>query len=153
MSIILVMPRFLSDFPQVDSAASSAAGFNKGLLTAMLELGAFVGAILCGFVADRYSRKASIGVGLVWFTIGSVIQTASFGFAQLVVGRTIGGIGIGCVARPAKRIVLMISMLSSTAPVYVSEIAPPNVRGALLVIEEFMIVLGIVVMYYVSMPS
>lgn len=40
-------------------------------------------------------------------------------------------------------------MLSSTAPVYVSEIAPPNIRGALLVIEEFMIVLGIVVMYYV----
>lgn len=95
MSIILVMPRFLADFPEVDSAVSSAAGFNKGLLTAMLELGAFVGAILCGFVADRYSRKASIGVGLIWFMIGSVLQTAANGYALLVVGRTIGGIGIG----------------------------------------------------------
>jgi len=41
-------------------------------------------------------------------------------------------------------------MLSSTAPVYVSEIAPPNVRGALLVVEEFMIVLGICIMYYIT---
>lgn len=95
MSIILVMPRFLADFPEVDTAVTSGAGFNKGLMTAMLELGAFIGAILVGFVADRYSRKMSIAVGLAWFTVGSVIQTASFGFAQLVVGRTIGGIGIG----------------------------------------------------------
>ena len=95
MSIILVMPKFLTDFPEIDSAASSSAGFNKGLMTAMLELGAFLGAILVGFVADRYSRKASIGVGLAWFTIGSVIQTASFHYATLVAGRTIGGIGIG----------------------------------------------------------
>lgn len=136
MSIILVMPRFLGDFPEVDTAVSSSAGFNKGLMTAMLELGAFLGAILVGFVADRYSRKASIAVGLAWFTIGSIIQTASFHYATLVAGRTIGGIGIG--------------MLSSTAPVYVSEIAPPNVRGSLLVVEQFMIVLGICVMYYIT---
>lgn len=40
-------------------------------------------------------------------------------------------------------------MLSSTAPTYISEIAPPNIRGALLVLEQFSIVLGIVVMYYI----
>jgi len=95
MSIILVMPRFLADFPEVDSAVSASAGFHKGLMTAMLELGAFLGAILVGFVADRYSRKASIGVGLAWFTVGSIIQTASFEYATLVAGRTIGGVGIG----------------------------------------------------------
>lgn len=41
-------------------------------------------------------------------------------------------------------------MLSCTAPIYVSEIAPPNVRGALLVMEQFMIVFGIVVMFYIT---
>lgn len=65
----------------------------------------------------------------------SVLQSASYSFAQLVVGRFIGGIGIG--------------VLSSTAPTYISEIAPPNIRGALLVLEQFSIVLGIVVMYYI----
>ncbi|RSH80159.1 hypothetical protein EHS25_007264 [Saitozyma podzolica] len=136
LSIILVMPKFLSDFPDVDTAVSSSAGFNKGIMTAMLELGAFLGAIFVGFVADKYSRKVSIGVGLAWFAVGSTIQTSSFSLAQLIVGRTLGGIGIG--------------MLSCTAPIYVSEIAPPNVRGALLVMEQFMIVFGIVVMFYIT---
>ncbi|KAK6909254.1 hypothetical protein I203_103271 [Kwoniella mangroviensis CBS 8507] len=119
-----------------DQASSSAASFNKGLMTAMLELGAFLGAILVGFVADKYSRKVSIGVGLAWFAVGSTIQTASFSVAQLIVGRTLGGIGIG--------------MLSCTAPIYVSEVASPKVRGAFLVMEQFMIVIGIVLMFYIA---
>nr|XP_019001274.1 uncharacterized protein I203_05979 [Kwoniella mangroviensis CBS 8507]OCF64735.1 hypothetical protein I203_05979 [Kwoniella mangroviensis CBS 8507] len=135
-SIILVMPKFLGDFPAIDEASSSAASFNKGLMTAMLELGAFLGAILVGFVADKYSRKVSIGVGLAWFAVGSTIQTASFSVAQLIVGRTLGGIGIG--------------MLSCTAPIYVSEVASPKVRGAFLVMEQFMIVIGIVLMFYIA---
>jgi MFS family permease len=61
----------------------------------MLELGAVLGAIFVGFVADKYSRKVSIGVGLAWFAVGSTIQTSSFSLAQLIVGRTLGGIGIG----------------------------------------------------------
>jgi MFS family permease len=51
------------------------------------------------------------------------------------VGRFIGGIGIG--------------ILSSTAPMYISEISPPNVRGALLVLESNLIVLGVIIMFYI----
>jgi hypothetical protein len=42
VSITLVMPQFLHDFPEV-SANASGAGFKKGLMTAVLELGAFIG--------------------------------------------------------------------------------------------------------------
>lgn len=42
VSITLVMPQFLEEFPQVSSTASGA-GFLKGLMTAMIELGAFIG--------------------------------------------------------------------------------------------------------------
>lgn len=42
VSVILVMPQFLSRFTRIDSSASNS-GFWKGLLTAMIELGAFVG--------------------------------------------------------------------------------------------------------------
>ena len=42
VSITLVMPQFLDAFPQV-SPEASGAGFLKGLMTAMIELGAFIG--------------------------------------------------------------------------------------------------------------
>lgn len=45
VSITLVMPQFLEDFPEV-SAEASGAGFKKGLMTAVLELGAFIGKIM-----------------------------------------------------------------------------------------------------------
>lgn len=82
------MPDFLKQFPEVDSKVTSAAAFNKGIMTALLELGAFIGALMAGFVADRYSRKASIAVGITWFVIGSTLQTASFQLAQLIVGKS-----------------------------------------------------------------
>lgn len=47
-----------------------------------------------------------------------------------------GGIGIGT--------------LSMVAPLYISEISPPNVRGSLLVLEEWSIVFGIIVAYYIT---
>lgn len=136
MSVTLVMPGFLKQFPEVDPAVTSSASLNKGVMTALLELGAFIGALMAGFTADRWSRKVAIAVGVVWFIIGSVLQTASYGLAQLIVGRFIGGIGVG--------------VLSTTSPTYISEIAPPNVRGAMLALQEFAIVLGIVVMYYIT---
>ncbi|ODO07210.1 hypothetical protein L198_00789 [Cryptococcus wingfieldii CBS 7118] len=90
LSIVLTMPQFLSQFPDVDKDASFSAAFNKGIMTALLELGALIGAFQAGF-----------------FIIGSIIQTTSFSFAQLVVGRFIGGLGVG--------------LLSAVAPVYISE--------------------------------
>ena len=89
------MPQFLSVIPEVDASVTSNAGFLKGLLTAMLELGALIGALQAGFIADRISRKYTLAVGIAWFIVGSTIQTASVSYAMLVVGRTIGGIGVG----------------------------------------------------------
>ncbi|KAK6614230.1 MFS monosaccharide transporter [Botrytis cinerea] len=59
---------------------------------------------------------------------------------MLVVARLVGGIGIG--------------MLSMVTPVYISEIAPPEIRGVLLVMgnhaEELSIVVGIVVAFWIT---
>ncbi len=109
MSIVLVMPQFLARFTRVSETASGA-GFWKGLLTAMIELGAFVGALNQGWIADKISRKYSIVVAVIVFTVGSVLQTAAVDYSMLVVARLIGGIGIG--------------MLSMVAPLYISEISP-----------------------------
>ncbi|KAI9722624.1 MAG: hypothetical protein M1812_001555 [Candelaria pacifica] len=135
VSVILVMPQFLDRFPQVSETASGA-GFKKGLLTAMIELGAFIGALNQGWIADKISRKYSIVVAVIIFTVGSALQTAAVDYAMLVVARLIGGLAIG--------------MLSMVAPVYIAEISPPEIRGALLVLEEFSIVLGIVVAFWIT---
>lgn len=135
VSVILVMPDFLDRFVRVSETASGA-GFWKGLMTAMIELGALIGAINQGWIADKISRKYSIVVAVGTFTIGSILQTASVDYSMLVIGRLIGGIGIG--------------MLSMVAPLYISEISPPEFRGALLVLEELSIVFGIVVAFWIT---
>ncbi|KAL9603804.1 MAG: hypothetical protein Q9219_000913 [cf. Caloplaca sp. 3 TL-2023] len=135
VSVVLVMPQFLSRFTRVSETASGA-GFWKGLLTAMIELGALIGAINQGWIADKISRKYSIVVAVIVFTVGSILQTASTGYAMLIVGRLVGGVGIG--------------MLSMVAPLYISEISPPEIRGALLVLEEFSIVAGICIAYWIT---
>ncbi len=84
------MKQFLAVFPETDGSVTSKAALNKGVMTALLELGALLGAIMSSFVADRYSRKMSIVFGSVWFVIGSILQAASYSFAQLVVGRFVG---------------------------------------------------------------
>jgi MFS family permease len=65
----------------------------------------------------------------------SVLQATAFSYEQLVIGRFVGGIGVG--------------VLSATAPMYISEISPPNVRGAFLALEGSSIVIGIVIMYLI----
>lgn len=94
ISVTLVMDHFLDRFPEVSDDAPGA-GFKKGLMTAMITLGAFIGAINQGWIADWISRKRSIMVSVVVFTIGSALQTSAVNYAMLVVGRFIGGIGIG----------------------------------------------------------
>lgn len=106
VSVILVMDQFLEEFPRVGGAG---AGFWKGLLTAMIELGALLGALNQGWIADKISRRYSILVAVAIFTIGSILQTAAVGYPMLVVARLIGGFGIG--------------MLSMVAPLYISEIS------------------------------
>ncbi|KAJ4384705.1 hypothetical protein N0V86_000306 [Didymella sp. IMI 355093] len=135
VSVTLVMDQFLETFPRVSETASGA-GFWKGLMTAMLELGALIGALFAGYLADKLSRKYSIVVSVIVFTVGSILQTAAVEYGMLTVGRLIGGIGIGA--------------LACIAPLYISEIAPPEIRGTLLVLQEFSIVFGIVIAFWTT---
>lgn len=132
VSVILVMPQFLDRFTRVSERASGA-GFWKGLLTAMIELGALIGVFNQGWIADKISRKYSIFVVVCVFAVGSALQTGAVDYAMLTTARLIGGVGI--------------EMLSMVVPLYISEISPPEIRGSLLVLEEFAIVVGIVIAF------
>ncbi|KKY36430.1 putative mfs monosaccharide [Diaporthe ampelina] len=135
ISVTLTMDEFLDRFPDVSDHAAGA-GFKKGLMTAMITLGALIGALNMGWVADWLSRKRSIMVAVVIFCVGSALQTSAIDYGMLVGGRFVGGLGIG--------------MLSMVVPVYISEISPPEIRGSLLVFEELSIVFGIVVAFWIT---
>ncbi|KAI5927630.1 general substrate transporter [Camillea tinctor] len=135
VSVTLVMDQFLEKFPEV-SPDASGAGFKKGLVTAMIELGAFLGAMNQGWLADKISRKWSIMVAVIIFLFGSALQTGAMSYGMLVGGRFVGGIGVG--------------MLAMVAPLYISEIAPPEIRGTLLVLQELSIVTAVVAAFYTT---
>jgi MFS family permease len=72
----------------------------------------------------------------VVFCIGSALQCFASEFIHLIIGRAIGGIGVGA-----------LSMLS---PLYMAEISPPEVRGSLMALEQFAIVLGVVMGFWLG---
>ncbi|KAF5375573.1 hypothetical protein D9615_009217 [Tricholomella constricta] len=102
----------------------------KGSMTAVLELGALLGALGAGTLADRYSRRHSIFAACIVFSIGSAFQCGAQSLSHLFIGRAVGGIGVGA--------------LSMLCPLYMAEISPPEVRGSLMALEQFSIVLGVV---------
>ncbi|KPM41999.1 hypothetical protein AK830_g4587 [Neonectria ditissima] len=130
ISIINVMEQFHDVFPEAKS------GFGKGFMTGMLEFGAFLGCFFMPWLADKISRKRALAVVVVIFNIGAILQTAAVNYEMLVLGRTIGGIGVGT--------------LAMGAPLYIAEISPPNLRGTLLVLESISIVLGVVISFWIT---
>ncbi|KAF9235259.1 general substrate transporter [Melanogaster broomeanus] len=119
---VLVMKDFLARWP--------INPWEKGLMTAVLELGALFGALASGVLADKYSRRHSIFLASVMFCIGSGLQSGARNLNDLIIGRAVGGFGVGA-----------LSMLS---PLYMAEISPPELRGSLIAIEQLGIVLGVV---------
>ncbi|KAG0708551.1 general substrate transporter [Suillus ampliporus] len=122
ISNVLVMKDFLARWP--------ISPWEKGLMTAVLELGALFGAITSGILADKYSRRHSIFFASIIFCLGSGLQCGAQSLNDLIIGRAIGGFGVGA-----------LSMLS---PLYIAEISPPELRGSLMALEQLAIVLGVV---------
>jgi MFS family permease len=78
-------------------------------------------------------------IGAYIMLIGATIQTASFGLAQLIVGRIVTGVGNG--------------MNTSTIPVWQSEMAPPKIRGFLVLFGGALITAGIMLAYWLNYES
>ena len=93
------------------------------------------GALGQSLTADRFGRKPSIFIWSAIFTVGTLIQTATLtSLAQLVVGRFIAGLGVGA--------------MSAIVPLYNGETAPKKLRGVLLVLYQFQVIMGYVTLIY-----
>jgi MFS family permease len=92
--------------------------WEQSLIVSILSAGTFSGALFAGSLADWIGRRSTIITGCGVFSIGVILQVASTTVALLVSGRLIAGIGIG--------------FISAVIILYMSEIAPKAVRGAIV---------------------
>mmetsp|Transcript_7407 Transcript_7407/g.11063 ORF Transcript_7407/g.11063 Transcript_7407/m.11063 type:complete len:576 (-) Transcript_7407:92-1819(-) len=98
-----------------------------------LNLVAAVGALIAGRAADTLGRRVAIAIACLVFIIGAGIMTVSPTFSSLLLGRIVTGIGVG--------------MAMMIAPIYIAELAPPDIRGALVSLTDVSINFGILLGY------
>ena len=109
-----------------------------GLSTQMQEfvvsvvlVGAMLGAVYGGAVADRIGRRNTLLWGSAIFIVGSILSPLSPNVITLIVARMLMGVAIG--------------FTSVTAPVYVSELSPPQSRGRLIGLYQLALTAGIAI--------
>ncbi|KAJ5280402.1 Major facilitator superfamily domain general substrate transporter [Penicillium angulare] len=130
MGPILVMENFENHFPTLMGANL------QGWLVSALELGAWAGALINGVLADRISRKYAMMVAVVIFTLGTGLQAGAQNPNYFFAGRIIGGVGIG--------------MFSMVIPLYQAEIAPPELRGSLVSLQQLSITIGTCISFWLD---
>lgn len=134
MSGIITEPMFLQQFPMMDPMNKSGA--IQALVVAIYEIGCLIGAAFIIVFGDKLGRRRAVLMGASIMIVGAVIQTASSSLAQLIVGRIVTGAGNG--------------MNTSSIPVWQSEIAPPKIRGTLVLFEGALITGGIMLSYWLN---
>jgi sugar porter (SP) family MFS transporter len=110
--------------------------YTQGSITASMPFGSVFGTLSSSFFSDRFSRKVAIQVSCLLWIIGSSIQCGSNGIPALCVGRFIAGLGVG--------------MASAVVPVYQAEIAPREIRGRVVTLQQWAITWGILIQYFVQ---
>lgn len=116
----------------------------KGLVIASALIGCIIGGALAGFVSKSFGRKTGLVISAFFLTISAIgawqpEELNLFGTLDVysfVIYRIIGGVGIG-----------LASLLS---PMYIAEIAPSDIRGKLVSWNQFAIISGMLIIYFVN---
>lgn len=128
--------------------SEAAAGSLSGWAVSSALFGCVLGAAIAGPMATVIGRKGGLLVSAALFfvgSIGSAVPELGLGpigsvgpwaLTPFIIYRIIGGIGVG-----------VASMLS---PLYIAEIAPPHMRGRLVVFQQIAIVTGITIVYFIN---
>lgn len=125
------MESFGAAFPRIYADASF-----KGWFTSSLLLAAWFGSLVNGPIVERVGRKRSIVGSVVVFLLGSSLQAGASSYAMLFAGRVVAGLAVGA--------------LTMVVPMYMSEIAIPEIRGTLVVTQQLSVTLGILISYWLE---
>lgn len=114
----------------------SLDSLQQGWYVGCALIGSICGVAVAGIMSDRLGRKITMLIAAVLFTVSAVGCALCGGFAELVIYRIIGGLGIGIV--------------SIVSPMYISEIALPRWRGTLVSLYQLAITVGFLAAYLVN---
>lgn len=121
------LQRFGNEGPPDDRKFSSV---RSGTIVGLLSIGTLVGAVISAPIANKFGRRICIIVWNIVFIVGVIVQiTTDYHWYQIVIGRAIAGLGVGG--------------LSVLTPMYQAEVAPRQVRGALISCYQLFITCGI----------
>ncbi|KAG5639639.1 hypothetical protein H0H81_008800 [Sphagnurus paluster] len=101
-------PAFQSKFPTTTEATV------QSLLTAILQIGGYLGSLTAGLFGEVYSRKHTLMSGALWVVLGSFLCAGAQNLAFLYAGRFFTGVGVGT--------------LAGIGFLYNAELAPPEIR-------------------------
>lgn len=120
-------------FIQQDYAVSTEM---KELIVSSVLLGAMLGSLFSGRLTDRYGRRHLMLIISCLFIFGTLIAACAFNVYGIIFGRLFIGFAIG--------------MGSYTAPLYIAEVSPSHLRGALVSFNQFAITIGIMCSYMIN---
>ena len=118
------------------SPAFDMSAHQEGWVTSMLLVGAAVGALTAGRIADRFGRRFTLIAGGIIFVLGSIWCALSGSVGMLATARTFLGFAVGAV--------------SIVSPMYIAEIVPAKVRGRMVSLNTLAIVVGQLMAYLVN---
>lgn len=107
-----------------------------GWAMACAIVGCFFGALVAGALSDRFGRKRLLIGAALLFAVTSVGNGLAGTFAIFVAWRILGGVAIG--------------LASSLSPMYIAEVAPAQIRGKLVAINQLTVVIGILLAQYIN---
>ncbi|RDI41837.1 sugar porter family MFS transporter [Aquicella lusitana] len=108
----------------------------KELIVSSVLLGAMAGSLLSGRLTDYYGRRKIILIISGMFIIGTLIASLAPNVNAILLGRLCIGIAIG--------------IGSYTAPLYIAEVAPLELRGGLVSLNQLAITIGIMCSYFIN---
>ncbi|KAJ8637985.1 hypothetical protein MRB53_012252 [Persea americana] len=111
---------------------------NQGLqlFTSSLYLAAMVFSLAASKVCTKYGRKRTMLAASIFFLIGVVLDATAMNLVMLIIGRIFLGAGVG--------------FANQAAPLFLSEIAPAQSRGALNIVFQLMVTVGILCANFVN---
>lgn len=107
-----------------------------GWAVSNVVIGCVVGAFAAGPLAARWGRKKALMLAALLFTVSAVGAALAPTFTWFVIYRIIGGLAVGIAA--------------TVSPMYMSEVSPKDMRGRALSMQQFAIVFGQIVIFYVN---
>jgi len=99
-------------------------------------IGCLVGSLMAGAMSDKFGRKRLLILAALLFAVTSLGNALASNFTIFIAWRILGGVGIG--------------LASGLSPMYISEVAPAQMRGKLVSINQLTIVVGILFAQYLN---